>query len=115
MVTPNLRRVEYGLAKNPNVKGALPSFDRLPVDVLLQGELLKKDVKNNLNYINDPILILQSTFDNRASPSSARYIYDHVNSTYKKLIYLNNSGHVITMDYDKITVFEEVKNFIEST
>ncbi len=111
--TPNLRRVEYGLAKNESVKKILPSFDRLPVKTLIEGGLLKKEVKTNLGKINEPILIIQSNFDNRAAPSSAKYIYDNVNFNVKKLVYLNNSGHVITMDYDKQNVFLEVFKFIE--
>lgn len=111
-ITPNVRRVPYGLAKNPEVPKILPSFDRLPVSILIQGEILKKDVKENLGKINEPILILQSNFDNRASPSSADYIFEHVNFYNKTIIYLNNSGHVITMDYDKEIVFEKIKEFI---
>lgn len=111
--TPNLRRVEYGLAKNESVIEILPSFDRLHIKTLIEWELLKKEVKINLEKINEPILIIQSDFDNRAAPSSAKYIYDNINSNLKKLIYLNNSGHVITMDYDKQTVFSEVFKFIE--
>lgn len=111
--TPNLRRIEYGLAKNESIKKILPSFDRLPVKTLIEGGLLKDEVKINLEKINEPILIIQSNFDNRAAPSSAKYIYDNVNSNIKKLIYLNNSGHVITMDYDKQNVFLEVFKFIE--
>jgi carboxylesterase len=112
LITPNLRRIEYGLAKNESVAGVLPSFDRLPVSLLIQGELLKKETKNNLQNIDEPILILQSNWDNRVAPSSARYIFDHVSSKDKTLIYLNNSGHVMTLDYDKQIVFEETANFI---
>jgi len=112
-ITPSLRRIEWGLSRNESIARTLPSFDRMPVGVLIQGELLKKDAKDNLFKINSPILILQSTFDNRAAPSSAQYIYDNVNSSIKKLVWLNNSGHVITMDYDKEKVFEETYEFIK--
>jgi carboxylesterase len=111
-ITPSLRRIESGLAKNESVAVVLPSFDRLPVSVLLQGELLKDEANRNIEKINQPILILQSISDNRAAPSSAQYIFDNVNSISKTLIYLNNSGHVISMDYDKEQVFREVFNFI---
>jgi len=112
VLTPSLRRIIYGLARDPIVHETLPSFDRLPVRILIEGELLKKEVMNNLDKIEEPILILQSRFDNRAAPSSAQYIYDNVNSEDKTLLYLNNSGHVITMDYDKELVFEEIYDFI---
>lgn len=113
IITPNLRRIEYGLARDKNVKKKLPSFDRLPTRVLLEGEKLRIETKNNLYKIYSPILIIQSKFDNRATPYSAEYIYKNVNSKEKKLVYLNNSGHVITMDYDKEIVFKEVSEFIK--
>jgi carboxylesterase len=111
-LTPNLRRIEYGLAKDPSIAKKLPSFDRLPVSVLIQGELLKNEVKDKLQLIDEPILILQSRFDNRAAPSSAEYIHNNVNSKIKSITYLENSGHVITMDYDKETVFKAIYEFI---
>jgi len=112
LITPNLRRIEYGMTRNESVAKILPSFDRLPIPLLIKGELLKKETKDKLGNINEPILILQSDWDNRVAPSSAKYIFDYVSSKDKTLIYLNNSGHVITMDYDKQIVFEEAANFI---
>jgi len=112
VISPNVRRIEYGLAKNKTVGEVLPSFDRLPVRLLLEGEKLRIETRGNIKKINSPILVLQSRFDNRAAPASAQYIFDNVNSQSKKLVYLNNSGHVITMDYDKEIVFEEVYKFI---
>jgi carboxylesterase len=111
-ITPSLRRIEYGLARNQSIADFLPSFDRLPVHILLEGEKLKKEVNANLSRIDEPILILQSTWDNRATPSSAKYIYDRVSSLNKSLVYLYKSGHVITMDYDKNRVFELSRDFI---
>jgi carboxylesterase len=111
-ISPSVRRIEYGLAKDPSVAEKLPSFDRLPLSVLLEGEKLRIETRDNIKKINSPIIILQSSFDNRAAPASAQYIFDNVNSENKKLVYLNNSGHVITMDYDKEIVFDEVYKFI---
>jgi len=113
VITPNVRRIEWGLSKNESIGPALPSFDRLPIKTLLQGEILKKETKSNLKKITSPILILQSKFDNRAAPSSAQFIFDNINSENKELIYLNNSGHIITMDFDKTQVFEESFRFIK--
>jgi carboxylesterase len=114
LITPSMRRIEYGLANDPRVAETLPSFDRLPVNVVLEGEYLKNEVKKHLDRITEPILILQSITDNRAAPGSAQYIYDHVSSARKELLWLHNSGHVITMDYDADIVFRTIRDFIES-
>jgi carboxylesterase len=114
LITPSLRRIEYGLANDPHVAETPPSFDRLPVKVVLEGEYLKDEVKEHLDRIEEPILILQSTSDNRAAPGSAQYIYDHVSSIRKDLLWLHHSGHVLTMDYDMDIVFRMIWDFIES-
>lgn len=111
-LTPNVRRIEWGLSRNESIADALPSFDRMPVKTLLEDEYLTDEVKANLNKISSPILILQSVFDNRAAPGSANYIYDNVNSKQKGIVWLSNSGHVITMDFDKQRVFNESADFI---
>ncbi len=113
-LTPSFRRIKYGLARNMSIDKILPSFDRLPVKALLEDEFLKKEVKNNLIKISEPILIVQSDWDNRAAPSSANYIYSHVSSSNKEILWLNNSGHVITMDYDKQIVFVRITEFIKN-
>jgi len=110
--TPNVRRIERGIAKNPAVAEKLPSFDRFPVNSLITLADMTSHLKKHLNEVDEPILILQSTWDNRASPYSAEYLYNNIASKEKKIVYLNNSGHVITIDHDKEKVFSEILNFI---
>ncbi len=111
IVCPYLRRIEYGMAKDPEVIRRLPSYDRFPVSGLITINDLTNFVRSNLNKIDEPTLIIQSRFDNRASPASANYIYDKVENR-EDILWLENSGHVVTMDYDKEKVFRAVLKFI---
>jgi carboxylesterase len=113
--TPYLRRIEYGVTRDPIAAKSLPSYDRFPVNSLITANELTKKIRVDIRNISSPVLIIQSTFDNRAAPYSARFIYDNVLSNQKKLVWLNNSGHVITIDYDKQLVFEESLNFVKDS
>jgi carboxylesterase len=112
IVSPYLRRIEYGMAKDPEVIRKVPSNDRFPVSGLITIDDLTNYVRSNLNKIDEPTLIIQSRFDNRASPASANYIYDRVENS-EPILWLENSGHVVTMDYDKEKVFRAVLEFIK--
>jgi carboxylesterase len=112
IVCPYLRRIEYGMAKDPEVIRKVPSNDRFPVSGLITVDDLTNHVRSNLNKINERTLIIQSKFDNRASPASADYIYDKVENS-EPILWLENSGHVVTMDYDKEKVFRAVLEFIK--
>lgn len=112
VLTPYLRRVPYGLARNPEVAKRLPSFDLFPVNGLLTVDDLTRRVKERLGDVRCPVLIVQSEFDNRASPHSAKYLFDRVGGAEKDILWLKNSGHLVTMDYDKDEVFKAVLDFI---
>jgi carboxylesterase len=115
-LTPSMSRISYGSAKDPEVRDSIPSFGRSPVKTLLQGEYLRKKVRDDLDKLTIPILVIQSTFDNRAAPVSAQYIYDNVGTEKenKELLYVNNSGHYLTLDYDKELVFKKTYEFIKN-
>ncbi len=112
--TNNLRKIKYGAVRNRAVLKEMPTFEGAPVTEIINVFELTEITRKNLNKIHEPILILQSKFDNRAAPESADLIYKSVFSDEKKLVYLENSGHIITLDYDKERVFEEVYEFIAS-
>lgn len=68
--------------------------------------------KKNLNKVKAPVLIMQYNNDSTINPESAKFIYNHVGSEKKELIWLNGSDHVLTHGNDREQVFEVVYNFI---
>ena len=72
------------------------------------------DVKNLLPTVKTPILIMHGEEDHTAQPRSARFIFDNVGSSVKKIITVPNSGHLLPLDENRDFVFDEVLNFIRS-
>ncbi|MFX1250280.1 MAG: alpha/beta hydrolase [Promethearchaeota archaeon] len=77
--------------------------------------ILKNIRKYQLSKIRQPILIAQALKDKTVHPSSAKYIFEHISTKpeEKAILWLENSGHVATMDYDKEKLFSEISNFFK--
>ena len=68
-------------------------------------------VKKELPKIKTPCLIVHSKKDHTIKPDSAQLINDQIGSEQKKLVWLENSAHIISVDNDKEFVFKEVLDF----
>ncbi|MFX0061208.1 MAG: alpha/beta hydrolase [Candidatus Hermodarchaeota archaeon] len=77
--------------------------------------MLKNIRKYQLSKIRQPILIAQALKDKTVHPSSAKYIFEHISTKpeEKSILWLENSGHVATMDYDKEQLFSEIGNLFK--
>ena len=84
--------------------------------VICNYELLEciNNLKINLKNITAPLLIIHSNNDHTANPKSAQYLYDNVQSSTKKILHLNHSGHLITLDCEKEIVFAAIADFIHN-
>jgi len=97
--------------KDPNCKEI--AYNRTPTKGLHELFKLIKIMKKNLFKITQPILIFKSKEDNIIPVKSATYVYDRINSKNKDFIWLENSYHVATMDFDKDIIVEKSISFIE--
>lgn len=73
---------------------------------------LIEQVKQLLPTITDKLLIIQGRRDHTVQPQSAQYIYDHVASLEKKIVWLEKSGHVVTLDVDREEVCKQIAEFL---
>jgi carboxylesterase len=78
------------------------------------GSLLEliKQVDRMLPTITTDLLVIQGRHDHTVQPRSAEYIYEHVASLAKKLIWLGKSGHIITLDIEREEVFRQIAAFL---
>lgn len=85
-----------------------------PTDTLkeLQGQI--QDVREHIDEVMDPLLVIQAEQDQMINTDSANIIYNESESDDKDIKWYANSGHVITIDKEKELVFEDVYNFLES-
>ena len=56
---------------------------------------------------------MQSKKDHTIKVNSAKCLYQNIASTEKKIVWLEESGHVITLDKERDIVFKEALRFIE--
>lgn len=87
-------------------------YEKTPIkSVASQLSLLKK-VKKEITHIKDPLLIIQSKNDGTLNPKGAKKIYDNVSSQIKKLVWLEQSGHIITLGQENDIVFKNIEEFL---
>ncbi|WP_256083783.1 alpha/beta hydrolase, partial [Staphylococcus aureus] len=79
-----------------------------PTETLKELSEALDTIKDQVDEVLDPILVIQAENDNMIDPQSANYIYDHVDSDYKNIKWYSESGHVITIDKEKEQVFEDI-------
>ena len=81
---------------------------------LFELKKLMDVVRPELSKIQVPALVIQGRKDSMVPPPNGQIIYDALGSASKHLLYLDNSDHVVTMDYEKEKVFEAAWRFIQS-
>ena len=89
------------------------AYDRNPTKALHELMKLIKIVNKNLYKITIPTLIFKSKDDHIIPIKSAIFTLDNIGSTKKQLVWLENSYHVATQDYDKEIIINKTVSFIK--
>lgn len=97
--------------KAPDVKEI--AYNRTPTNGVYEMLKLFKLVKRNLSKVHHPTLIFKSRDDHVLVIKNATYTYKKISSNRKEIIWLENSYHVATMDYDKDIIFKKSVEFIK--
>lgn len=71
-------------------------------------------VKLALPRLRTPLLLVQSERDHTVEPESAPYIFRHVGAADKTLLWLKQSGHRLTIDSERETVFQKTAEFLRA-
>jgi carboxylesterase len=74
--------------------------------------LLVGMAQDALPRITAPTLMIQSENDNRISVDSARRSFAALRMESKKLVLTREGGHIITVDYGRESIFEEVRAWL---
>ena len=82
-----------------------------PWHSLYQMQRLSKNVRQNLKNITAPTVCLHAFNDDIADRKNSQIIYDHVSGP-KKIVWLYESYHMITIDNDRKQVIDESLKFI---
>ena len=98
--------------KDPNVKE--PAYERTSTRGAYEMVKLLNVVQKALDKVQEPLLILKSKEDHVVPMENVDYTLKHVKSQDIKVVYLENSYHVATMDYDKDLINQYTEEFIKS-
>ena len=114
----------YRLFRNyaPHKRKAFPDiepcysvgYDRTPLASLSSLLTFIDHVRKLLPLLDVPAFIAQSKVEHTVRPESAEYIYQHVGSKDKELFWLEKSGHIITLDAERQTLFAAISRFLSS-
>lgn len=84
-----------------------------PISATFQFRQLVKEVRAILSEINVPTLIVQGQRDGIVPPKSAKFLYKKINSTQKKLLFFQDSKHMICHCVGNQALFKEIHHFLK--
>jgi len=71
------------------------------------------DLRPLLARITAPTLVIASRLDNRIGPDDAQRAFHLIGAPERRIEFVENTGHVITVDYQRERVFEMTARWIE--
>ena len=80
---------------------------------LYESLRLIRFIKKKIDQVGNDLLIIHSVDDESVSPKSPEYILSNCNSEIRKVIWLGDSYHVITLDNEKEIVLNELCHFFK--
>ena len=87
-------------------------YDQFPLAAVSSLLELIKHISQQLPQLKVPLLVVQSRNEHTVIPQSAQYIYDRAGSREKELLWLDKSGHVVTLDVERYMLFEKITAFL---
>lgn len=114
-------REPYGL-KNETLRRKIASLqkrntealDNYPMSCIYELLKFSKQTQKNIAKVTAPILLMHAKEDDLTSTKSAEFVYRNISSKTKNYIKLENSYHLIVMDYERDYVFEKSIEFFNS-
>ncbi len=102
--------------KKPGAVGiaAETSYQYFVPHAISEAAKLAKQMQEGLSKINIPILLIQSREDKVIEPNALDLLSERLTSTRAETLWLEKSGHVITLDVEHEIVYERVGQFIKS-
>ncbi|MEM7817073.1 MAG: alpha/beta fold hydrolase [Candidatus Aenigmatarchaeota archaeon] len=102
----------YAKSNSNSDKVVLFGSPFFPLACLYQHSIFSKIVKKELHLVKTPIIILHAKEDDMTSLKNAELLFNSIGSTNKKLVILEDSYHMITIDKEKDKVIDETIKFL---
>ncbi|CAN5683518.1 alpha/beta fold hydrolase [soil metagenome] len=91
------------------------AYDRLPAAAARDMLRLVTSTRAGLAAVTCPLLVMHSRSDHIVHPGNALLIHERTSSTRKRIDWFDRSYHVLTLDYDRRTVFAKTFEFIKES
>ena len=88
------------------------SYDVNPVRSVIELDDLLAEMRSGLSKIKVPAQLIYSTGDQTVSADHAHAIFDALGSEQKDLLWVENSGHIVTRDAERGVVFAAATDFV---
>lgn len=85
-----------------------------PMACLYQHHLFTKVVIKEMPRVSSPIIVIHAKEDDMTSLKNAKFVLNHIGSSKKSLVVLEDSYHMITIDKEKDKVAQTAINFCNS-
>lgn len=91
------------------------SYQKYPTRAIQELNQLIKKMRSTLPSVTHPVLLLHSQADKTVPPIHVEWIHSDLGTApdQKKKILVENSGHVLTRDAEKDTVFQAIGDFLQ--
>jgi carboxylesterase len=87
-------------------------YARVPLKALASLTHLQRRVRAGLAAVTTPTLVLTSRQDHLVEPANSQLVMDRISSPDKRQLWLEDSYHVATLDYDAERIAQESIGFI---
>lgn len=98
---------------NQDAAGDHIDYPAYPTKGIIQLDALLSEFRAALSGVKVPVLLIHSHTDQGVLPENMNNIYDALGSNEKSMLWLDDSGHVITREPERDVVFRAVAEFIE--
>jgi len=102
-----------GLLENEMFLRYKRKIKETPLTATLQFRRLVSYVRPLLSDIHVPTFIAQGEVDGIVPPKSARFLFDKISATEKKILFFQNAKHLICHCQERNQLFEEVLVFLQ--
>ena len=103
-----------GSIRDPLERAKNVGYGAYSARLLRELARLSAKARRALPRIKMPTLIVQSRTDPRIKPEIAERTLASLGSKEKRLVWIENAGHIITVDYGREQVFREVREWIDA-
>jgi carboxylesterase len=98
---------------NAQALGARVAYDHLPIRGTEQVLRFFRHLHDDLPEVHTPALLIHSQQDKTVHPKMMSRIFERLGAEEKRMMWLENSGHIVTEVCEREVVYRAIESFIE--